>query len=137
MIITDGHYSVWTSIGIYHMIRLMEWWCTISDGKAWKHFNSVHSYFSAESRNVCLGLCKNGFNPFGSFATPYSCWSVILMVYNLAPGMCLRLEFLFLSTVKPGPSSSCRYIDVFLWLLIEELTQWWFSRALTYDLSRK
>jgi hypothetical protein len=44
-----------------------------SDGEAWKHFNSVHPHFSAESRNVRLGLCIHGFNPFGSFAAPYSC----------------------------------------------------------------
>jgi len=39
-----------------------------SDGEAWKHFNNVHPHFSAESRNVRLGLCTDGFNPFGSFA---------------------------------------------------------------------
>jgi len=58
-----------------------------SDGEAWKHFNSVHPHFSAESRNVRFGLCTDEFNPFGSFAAPYSCWLVILMVYNLPPGM--------------------------------------------------
>jgi len=47
-----------------------------SDGKAWKHFNSVHPHFLAESRNVRLGLCTDGFNPFGSFAATYSCWLV-------------------------------------------------------------
>jgi len=51
-----------------------------SDGEAWKHFNSVHPHFSAESRNVRLGLCTDGFNPFGSFPAPYSCWPVILTV---------------------------------------------------------
>jgi len=70
-----------------------------SDGEAWKHFNSVHPHFSAESRNVRLGLCINEFNPFGSFATPYSCWPVIVTVYNLSPKMCMRSEFMFLSTV--------------------------------------
>ena len=37
----------------------------------------------------------------------------------------------------PGPSSPVQNIDVFLWLLIDELTQLWSSRALTYDISRK
>jgi len=31
-----------------------------SDGEAWKPFNSVHPHFSAESRNVRLGLCTDG-----------------------------------------------------------------------------
>ena len=43
------------------------------DGEAWKHFNRFHPYFLVESRNVCLGLCINGFHTFGSFIAPYSC----------------------------------------------------------------
>jgi len=109
----------------------------LSNGEAWKHFNSVHPYFSAESRNVCLGLCTKRFNPFGSFAAPYSCWPIILTVYNLPPGMCMRLELIFLSMVIPGPSNSRWNIDVCLRLLIDELMQLWSSRALTYDISRK
>jgi len=49
-----------------------------SDSEAWKHFNSVHPHFSAESRNVRLGLCTDKFNPLGSFVAPYSCWLIIL-----------------------------------------------------------
>jgi len=93
-----------------------------SDGEAWKHFNSVHPHFSAESRNVRLRLCTNRFNPFGSFAALYSYWPVILMVYNLPPRMCMRPEFMFLSMVIPGPSSPGRNIDVCLRPLIDELT---------------
>ena len=100
-----------------------------SDGEAWKYFNSVHPHFSAESRNMRLGLCTDGFNPFESFAAPYSCWPVILTVYNLPPEMCMRPEFMFLSTVIPGPSSPGWNIDVCLRLLIDG--------ALTYDISRK
>jgi hypothetical protein len=45
----------------------------LSDGEAWKHFNSVHPHLSVESRNVCLGLRTNKFNPFRSFVAYYSC----------------------------------------------------------------
>jgi hypothetical protein len=102
-----------------------------------RHFNSVHPHFSAELRNVHLGLCTDIFNPFGSFAAPYSCWPVILTVYNLPPGMCMRPKFMFLSIVIPGPSNPGRNIDVCLHPLIDELTQLWSSGALTYDISRK
>jgi hypothetical protein len=85
-----------------------------SDGEAWKHFNNVHPHFSAESKNVCLGLCTDGFNLFGSFAAFYSCWPVILTVYNLLSGMCMRSEFMFLYTVIPGLSSPGWNIDVCL-----------------------
>jgi len=108
-----------------------------SDSEVWKLFNSVHPHFSVESRNVRLGLCTDGFNPFGSFAALYSCWLIILTVYNLPPGMCMRPEFMFLSTVIPGPSSPGRNIDVCLRPLIDELTQLWSSGALIYDISRK
>jgi len=76
-----------------------------SDGKAWKYFNRVHHQFSMEWRNVYFGLCTDRFNPFGSFAALYSCWSVILTVYNLLSGMCMRLEFMFLSTVILDPNN--------------------------------
>jgi hypothetical protein len=92
-----------------------------SDSEAWKHFNSVNPHFSAESRNVRLGLYTDGFNPFGSFAASYSCWQVILTVYNLPPGMCMRPEFM--SMVIPGPSSQGRNIDICLRPLIDKLTQ--------------
>jgi hypothetical protein len=76
-----------------------------SDGEAQKLFNSVYPHFSAKSRNVRLGLCTDGFNLFGSFVAPYSCWLIILTVYNLPPGMCMRSEFMFLSNVILSPSS--------------------------------
>jgi len=50
----------------------------------------------------------NGFNLFGSFAASYSCWAVILTVYNLPPKMCMRPEFMFLYTVILGPNSLVR-----------------------------
>ena len=104
-----------------------------------KHGNTltVCILISAESRNVRLGLCTDGFNPSGSFTAPYSCWPVILTVYNFPPGMCMRPEFMFLSTVIPSPSSPGRNIDVCLRSLIDELAQLWSSGALTYDTSRK
>jgi hypothetical protein len=49
----------------------------------------------------------------------------------------MRLKFMFLSTVIPGPNNPSRNIDVFICLLINELKWLWSSRALTYDVSRK
>ena len=34
------------------------------DSPAWKHVNVMHPLFAAESRNVRLGLCTDGFQPF-------------------------------------------------------------------------
>ena len=91
------------------------------DDEAWKHFNSVHLHFSVKTRNVHLELYTNEFNPFRLFVAPYSCWPVILTVYNLPTKMCIRLEFIFLSIVIPDPNSLGRNIDVCLRSLIDEL----------------
>ena len=39
--------------------------CHPSDSEAWKHFSRVHPSYASESRNVRLGLCTDGFQPFG------------------------------------------------------------------------
>jgi len=108
-----------------------------SNDEAWKHFNSVHPHFLDELRNMCLRLCTDRFNLFGSFVAPYSCWSVILTVYNLSPGMCMSLKFMFLFTVIPSPNSLGWNIDICLRPLIDKLSQLWSSKALTYDISMK
>jgi len=71
------------------------------------------------------------------FAAPYSCWSIIMTVYNLPLGMCMRPKFMFFIYGHTRIEQSERNIDVCLRPLIDELTQLWSSRALTYDISRK
>ena len=44
-----------------------------SDSEAWKHFDIMHPEFAREPRNVRLGLCTNGFIPFGQVGKTYSC----------------------------------------------------------------
>jgi len=39
-----------------------------------------------EIKNVCLGLCTDGFNPFRLFVASYFYWSVILMVTSCHQG---------------------------------------------------
>ncbi|XP_056858427.1 uncharacterized protein LOC130507800, partial [Raphanus sativus] len=106
-----------------------------SDAKAWKHFQSTYPEFAYERRNVYLGLCTDGFSPFGKHGRQYSLWPVILTPYNLPPNLCLRREFLFLSILVPGPEHPRRSLDVFLQPLIYELQQLWGQGAETYDVS--
>ena len=84
-----------------------------------------------------LGLCTDGFNPFGLSSASYSCWPVMLTVYNLPPGMCMKKEFLFLNMVIPGPKNPRYNIDVCLRPLIDELKSLWNVGVLTYDVSSK
>lgn len=48
-----------------------------SDAKAWKHVNMVHADFARNIRNVYLGLCVDGFSPFGMSGRKYSVWPII------------------------------------------------------------
>ncbi|XP_058003717.1 uncharacterized protein LOC131180116 [Hevea brasiliensis] len=111
--------------------------CHPSDSEAWKHFNRTHPMFSAEIRNVRLGLCTDGFQPFGQSGQQYSCWPVIITPYNLPPGMCMKEPYLFLSIIVSGPQNPKHRLDVYLQPLIVELTQLWHVGVQTYDASKK
>jgi len=108
-----------------------------SDGEAWKHFDRKHESFASDPRNVRLGLCSDGFNPyFQASSSPYSCWPVIVTPYNLPSEMCMTKPFMFLTCLIPGPSNPKASIDVYLRPLIDDLNK--LSNGIwTYDVSRK
>ncbi|XP_075094131.1 uncharacterized protein LOC142161730 [Nicotiana tabacum] len=108
-----------------------------SDSEAWKHFNENHSFFAAEPRNVRLGLCTNGFQPFGQLGRKYSSWPVIVTPYNLPPWMCMKEAYMFLTVIVPGPTNPKQKIDVFLQPLIKELTLLWEEGVEAFDISKK
>ena len=112
-----------------------DYMCHPSDAKAWKHFDRTHLDFVVEPRNVRLGLCSDGFSPYGQFGQTYSCWPVIVTPYNLPPGMCMKNEYMFLSLICPGPKNPKKNIDVFLQPLILELKQLWVEGVETFDAS--
>ncbi|XP_019197160.1 PREDICTED: uncharacterized protein LOC109191027 [Ipomoea nil] len=108
-----------------------------SDSLAWKHFNDTYPDFASEIRNVRLGLCTDGFQPFGQSRQQYSSWPVILTTYNLPPWMCMKEEYMFLTVLVPGPKNPKEKIDVFLQPLVMELNQLWEVGVQTYDISKK
>lgn len=55
------------------------------DSTAWKTVDRKWPEFASDPRNLRLGLATDGFNPFRDLSSRYSCWSVILMTYNLPP----------------------------------------------------
>ncbi|XP_027186340.1 uncharacterized protein [Cicer arietinum] len=69
-----------------------------SDAEAWKHFDLTHPNFSSEPHNVRLGLCADGFAPFGH------------LVLNIRVGL---------------PHKPKSKIDVYLQPLIDELKLLW------------
>jgi hypothetical protein len=92
-----------------------------SNDEAYKQFNKMHTRFLIEPWNMYLGLCTNKFNLFGSFVAIYSCWLVILTVYNLLSRMCIKIKLMFLFVVIPDPYSLSRGMYVFLEPLIDKL----------------
>ncbi|KAD7477470.1 hypothetical protein E3N88_00606 [Mikania micrantha] len=108
-----------------------------SDGKAWKHFDSINPDFANEIRNVRLGLCTDGFNPNNSNSNPFSLWPIFLTVYNLPPWMSLKDSFINLSLVIPGRKSPGQNVDVFLRPLIDELKQLYAEGIKVFDAYRK
>nr|MCH9869328.1 hypothetical protein [Serratia marcescens] len=108
-----------------------------SDGEAWKHFDRIHPNFASEPRNVRLGLCSDGFSPFGMHGRAYSIWPVIVTPYNLPPWMCMKTQYMFVSLIIPGPRTPKKNIDIYLQPLIDELQYLWETGVTTYDVAKK
>jgi len=104
-----------------------------SDSLAWKTFDEQHPTFSADLRNVRLGLASDGFQPFGQMSTNHSIWPVVLVPYNLPPWDCMKQPYFMMTLLIPGPKSPCDDIDVYLQPLIEELKELWEEGVETYD----
>ncbi|GLU11621.1 hypothetical protein SLE2022_283550 [Rubroshorea leprosula] len=106
-----------------------------ADSPAWKDLDSRHPEFSADPRNVRLGLASDGFNPFGMMTVSHSTWPVILIPYNLPPWLCMKQPNFILTLLISGPKSPGNKIDVYLQPLIEELKELWDEGLKTYDVS--
>ena len=105
-----------------------------SDSEAWKHLDACYPSFAAEPRNVRLGLCTDGFSPFGQYGQTYSCWPVLVTPYNLPPWMCKKRQFMFISLLIPGPKNPKGNLDIYMQPLIDELIQLWNECTMTYDI---
>ncbi|KAL5571521.1 hypothetical protein UlMin_021118 [Ulmus minor] len=103
------------------------------DGKSWQEFDKRHPQFAGDVRNVRLGLAADGFNPFGNMSLSYSMWPVVLTTYNLPPWICMKVEYLMLSLLIPGPQSPGKDMNVFLRPLINELKELWVHGLDTRD----
>ena len=92
-----------------------------SNSITWKHFNDVHPNFAIEIKNVKLGLYTDGFQSFGQSGQQYSCWPIIMTVYNLPTWLCMKDTFMFLTILVPRPRNPKDELDVYLQPLIHEL----------------
>ena len=106
-----------------------------ADGKAWKLMDSKYPTFSAEKRNIRLGIAADGFNPFRTMSTSHSTWPVVVVNYNLPPWLNMKPENLILSTLIPGPNDPGNNLDVYMQPLVKELKELWEEGIETYDAS--
>ena len=94
-----------------------------SHGEAWQHFDRTYPDFASNPYNIKLGLCADSFTSNNQFSKSYSCWHVVVTLYNLPPEMCIKDLYLFLTCIILGPNNPKAKIDVYLHLLIDELNE--------------
>lgn len=98
----------------------------VPDSKAWKHIESLDANFTAEHRNIRMGMALDGVNPFGNQSLSHSTWPVLLVNYNLPAWLVMKPFFIMLALLIPGKESvTSENIDVYLTPLIEELLELW------------
>jgi hypothetical protein len=58
-----------------------------SDGEAMKVLDKFDVDFASDAINVSFGLATDGFDTFSTNSTPYSCWPIFVVSYNLPPSL--------------------------------------------------
>lgn len=100
----------------------------------WQHVKYKHVEFSSHSRNVHLGLCTDGVNPYSKKRSTHSLCHVFLLNYNIPPWLTIKNFFVMLSLLIPGLEAIIvTYFDVFLCPLLEELSELWTEGVLCND----
>ncbi|KAL4011360.1 hypothetical protein IC575_028417 [Cucumis melo] len=74
-----------------------------ADSLAWKLIDLKWPDFGFEPRNICLALSTDGINPHGEMSSKYSCWPVVIVIYNFPPWLCMKRKFMMLSMLISGP----------------------------------
>ncbi|XP_062013912.1 uncharacterized protein LOC133730309 [Rosa rugosa] len=103
------------------------------DSAAWKLVDEKWADFGNEPRNLRLALSSDGFNPFSSLSSKYSCWPVILVTYNLPPWLVMKRKHMMLTLLISGPKQPGNDIDVYLEPLIDDLKLLWEGVNGVYD----
>ncbi|XP_058776970.1 uncharacterized protein LOC131651323 [Vicia villosa] len=105
----------------------------VADSLQWKKIDSLFPNFGKESRNLRLGLSTDGMNPFGNLNTNHTSWSILLMIYNLSPRLCMKHKYAMLSMLISGPKQPRNDIDVYLSPLIDDLKVLWEEGVDVFD----
>ncbi|XP_074374168.1 uncharacterized protein LOC141714553 [Apium graveolens] len=107
-----------------------------ADSKTWKDVDQRWPEFATEARNLQLALSSDGFNHFHGPGSDHSTWTVLLLIYNLPPWLCMKRKYIILSMLIPGPNQPGNDIDVYLQPLIEVLQKLWHGKQV-FDAFKK
>ncbi|XP_074336480.1 uncharacterized protein LOC141673627 [Apium graveolens] len=104
-----------------------------ADSPQWRTIDGKFPEFGQEARNLRLGLCADGMNPYRTLSSQHSTWPVLLTIYNLPPWLCMKRKYIILTLLIPGPKEAGNNIDVYLHPLIEDLKLLWDQGERVYD----
>ena len=104
-----------------------------ADSPQWRNIDRIHPEFASDPRNLRLGLCTDGMNPYGNMSSRHSTWPVLLCIYNLPPWLCMKRRYILMPLLISGPKQPGNDIDVYLAPLIEELQDLWRNGAKVWD----
>lgn len=89
--------------------------------------------FGSEPRNLRLALLVDGLNPHSEMSSKYSCWLVMMVIYNLPPWLCMKRKYMMSSMLISGPKQPIEDIGTYLALLNEDLKVLWESGVECYN----
>jgi hypothetical protein len=96
-----------------------------ANSEAWETLDCFDPKFARDLRSVRIGLSTDGFQPHSEANSPYSCWPIFVMSYNLLPNKCLKQDFIFIVLVILGPKELKKQLNIFLRPLMEEMKELW------------
>lgn len=108
-----------------------------ADSPSWKLVDHKWPDFAADPRNLRLAISADGINPHSSLSSRYSCWPVIIIIYNLPSWLCNKRKFMMLSLLISGSKQPRNNIDVYLAPLVEDLKILWEVLDEAYDAYQK
>ena len=107
------------------------------DAPQWEHVRREHVAFEEDSRNLHLGMCADGVNPYSQQRSTHSMCPIMLLNYNVPPWLTIKNFFMMLSLLIPGPDAvTAEHFDVFIAPLIEELTVLWMDGVMCIDAAK-
>ncbi|KAA0066650.1 transposase [Cucumis melo var. makuwa] len=108
-----------------------------ADSPAWKLVDFKWPDFGSEPRNLRLALSADGVNPHGDMSSKYSCWPIVMVIYNLPPWLCMKRKYMMLSMLISRPKQPGDDIGTYLAPLIEDLKLLWENGVECYDAYRE